>query len=343
MTELPPESAQSERPAVWALTDDRPGNNAQVLGVARALGGALEEKALRYSGFARLPNILRGATLAGVSDISRAGLSGPWPDLTISAGRRSAPVARWIKAQSGGYTKLVHLMFPGRAGGDDFDLLVVPDHDDHADIQGWPNVMTIVGAPSLITPALLETQAASWRDRFDALPRPFVALIVGGATKRQFFSTERAVHLGRKVSALAKSCNGSVLLATSRRTGTDAEQALLRAIPEPRSAFLWSEGGENPYFGYLALADAIVVTGDSVTMCAEACATTAPVYIDAPEDTTSAKHTRLHTALYKLGCARPLSEMPESGLEDWSHTALNPSDEIASAIRRIMRGEPAKG
>ena len=39
--------------------------------------------------------------------------------------------------------------------------------------------------------------------------------------------------------------------------------------------------GENPYFGMLALADAIVVTMDSVSMVSEAVATHAPVLLAA--------------------------------------------------------------
>lgn len=343
MTESPSKSAPSASPRVWALIDDRPGNNAQVLGVAQALGWSFEDKEVRYTPFARLPNMLRGATLAGVSDESRASLSAPWPDVVIAAGRRSAPVARWIKAQSGNRTKLVQLMFPGNAGARDFDLIVVPNHDENAQVRDWPNVLEITGAPNMITPALLEAEAGRWRDRFDSLPRPYFALIVGGATKRRPFSIDRAVALGRKVSELAQASGGSVLLATSRRTSVEVEQALLRAIPEPRSAFLWGDGGENPYLGYLALADALIVTGDSVAMCAEACATGTSVYIDAPEHAVTAKHSRLHKQLYELGCARPLSELTLSGLEDRSHQVHNPTPEIVSAVQRVMGAQPAEG
>lgn len=343
MTESPSPSGSAETPAVWVLTDDRPGNNAQVLGVAQALGQPIQEKSLRYSTFARLPNLLRGATLAGVSEDSRAPLSAPWPDLVIAAGRRSAPVVRWIKGQSGGKTKLVQLMFPGRAGRRDFDLIVVPEHDDNAAVEGWPNVLSIVGAPSLITPSLLEDEAVRWRDRFDSLPRPYMALIVGGATRRRPFSREQASELGAQVSRLAKASGGSVLLTTSRRTGREAEQALIQSIPEPRSTFLWGQAGENPYLGYLALADAIIVTGDSVAMCAEACATETPVYIHAPHGSVSAKHARLHQRLYDLGHARPLADIGEEGLKDWSHPSLNPAHDIAESIKRLMAEQSVKG
>jgi hypothetical protein len=43
---------------------------------------------------------------------------------------------------------------------------------------------------------------------------------------------------------------------------------------------MWSnKGEENPYYGYLALADQFIVTGDSVSMMTEATATGRPVAI----------------------------------------------------------------
>jgi mitochondrial fission protein ELM1 len=47
----------------------------------------------------------------------------------------------------------------------------------------------------------------------------------------------------------------------------------------PLGAEVWDGVGENPYFGMLALADAIVVTCDSVSMVSEAVATRAPVLL----------------------------------------------------------------
>ena len=325
MTELP-------SPTVWALTDDRPGNTAQVRGVTDALAWPVEEKAIGYTVLASLPNVIRGVSLIGVTSDSRAALSPPWPDVLVAAGRRAAPVARWIKRQSGGKTRLAQIMFPGWIGAQEFDVIVVPDHDANGRAKTRSNVISMTGAPTRITLELLAKETVKWKDRFASLPRPFIAVIVGGATKQKPFPRARALDLGLKVAALAKDTGGSILLTTSRHTGQMAEQALLEAIPEPRFVHAWQPEGENPYLGFLALADAIVVTGDSVTMCAEACATEAPVYIYAPPGTVSAKHARLHQQLYDLGYAKPLGE----ALEPWSHTPHNPAAEIADAIRQAV-------
>jgi uncharacterized protein len=47
----------------------------------------------------------------------------------------------------------------------------------------------------------------------------------------------------------------------------------------PLGAYVWDGEGDNPYFGMLALADAIIVTMDSISMVSEAVATTAPVML----------------------------------------------------------------
>ena len=48
----------------------------------------------------------------------------------------------------------------------------------------------------------------------------------------------------------------------------------------PHEIFRWTpDASENPYFGYLSVADAIVVTADSMSMMAEACTAGCPVYL----------------------------------------------------------------
>lgn len=311
---------------IWVLADDRAGNVGQCLGVAEALGRPFTVKSIRYDRLGRLPNPLRGASLLGVNAESRAGLTAPWPKLVIAAGRRTAPVARWIKRQCG--AQLVQIMDPGPGGRGDFDLIAVPGHDGKG--LGGGNVLPILGAPHRVTAAKLAEAAALWRDRFAALPRPWIGLIVGGSTKNRTFTPAMARDLGERAAALAASAGGSVLVTTSRRTGAEAEAALLAALPEPRFVHSWQAGGDNPYFGFLGLADALVVTGDSVSMACEACATAAPVYLFAPADLVATKHARLHAQLYDRGLARPLAA--GTRLEQWSHPPLNAAQDIAAAI-----------
>ena len=131
----------TDNPLIWVLLDDRAGNRSQALGVAMALGQPVQQKELRYGPAAKLPNLVLGASISGLTKQSKNDLKAPWPALVISAGRRTAPVARWIKAQSSGKTQLVQIMDPG-SGRDDFDLICMPAHDQP---QASLNTMVING------------------------------------------------------------------------------------------------------------------------------------------------------------------------------------------------------
>lgn len=316
---LPPD------PAVWALLDDRAGNRSQVLGVAEALGFRFQIQELAYTPAAALPNFFVGASYAGLTAGSRVNLVPPWPDLVIAAGRRTAPVARKIKKDSDGRAVLVQIMYPGEAGIDEFDLIAAPRHDS---VAARPNLIAVTGAPHRVNEAKLAQAAADWKGRFDHLPRPWIAVIVGGSSKRRTFTADMAGRLGRTVSAMAAAAGGSLLITTSRRTG-EAEGPLFDAVSVPHFAFRWGDAGDNPYFAFLAMADAVVVTGDSASMASEACATTGPVYIYAPPGLAPLKLSKLHAELYEGGYARPLAER----LETWTHPPLNIAVEIAREIR----------
>ncbi len=198
-----------------------------------------------------------------------------------------------------------------------------------------PKVVRILGAPHRVTPERLAAETARWRPRFAHLPRPWLAVAVGGATRRREFPPRLAVRLGQQVSALAGGAGGSVLLTTSRRTGRAAERLLLSAIEPPSHVHRWGQGGDNPFMAMIGLADAMVVTGDSTSMCTEATLCRGPVFLWSPPGWVVEKHVRLHHQLFDGGYARPFDG--ESRLDGRGHPALNPAAEIAAAIRARLR------
>jgi mitochondrial fission protein ELM1 len=241
----------------------------------------------------------------------------PPPSLVIAAGRRTAPLARWLKRRYG--SRLVQMMDPGWPGRERFDLIAVPAHDSLPDA---PNLIRTLGSCHRATPELLAMEAARWKDRLPELPRPWTMLAVGGSTASRLFSPADA-------AALIEGCRrmpGSLLAVTSRRTGADAEAALSAVDWLHR----WKAGADSPYLALLALADQIVVTGDSMSMCCEACANGGPVFIFAPDHLTEPKHALLHRALYEKGYARPVGGDPTP----WRHEPLNASRAVAEEIRR---------
>jgi mitochondrial fission protein ELM1 len=280
---------------VWVLADPRAGTAAQALGIADRLGEPFRTLDLAWGPVARLP--LPFATLAGLRSQARAGLVPPWPRLAISAGRRSGPVALWLRRRG---VRIVHAMRAAGAGR--FDLNVVGRHDDPAPA---PNLLTILGAAHRLSPDRLAEARTTFAE-LAALPSPRVALLVGGPVRAEGMAPDAAAALGARVAGFA----GSVLASASRRTGAPATEALAAALSSvPHRLHRWGAAGPNPFLGFLAWADAVVVTGDSVSMISEALVTAAPVFI-APIGGEGRRHLALHRSLHDAGQARPLDAAP---------------------------------
>lgn len=316
-----------ETGGIWALHDDRAGHKAQTLGIAEALGVPFRSIDLVYTAAADLPNFLMGASFGGLTADTRVQLTAPWPHLVIAAGRRTAPVARHIRDLAAGSCRIVQIMLPGHGALDKFDLIVAPNHDRP---EPRDNLITMTGAPHRFTREKLDAIAVEWRDRFAGLPRPWIALLMGGGSKRKGFPERLARELGARASALARSSGGSLLVTTSRRTDAKAAEALLSAIDVPTHVFRWGDGGDNPYAAYLALADHLIVTGDSISMASEACASGRPVLVYAPREIASHKHRLFAEELFARNHARPLGE----SLEAWTPEPLNEAGRIAAEVRK---------
>lgn len=301
---------------VWVLADPRAGTAAQALGLAERLDLPFRTVPLAWSPLARLP--IAWPSLLGIDAATRAALAPPWPRLAVSAGRRSAPVALWLGRRG---VRVVHCMRPGFGAGR-FDLLVLGRHDDP---PAAPNVLPILGALHRLAPARLAEARARWR-AFESLPRPRVALLVGGPVRAEGMDPAFAAELGRRVAGFA----GSVLATASRRTGAPATEALAAALAgRPGRLHRWGDPGENPYAGLLAWADLVVVTGDSVSMLSESMATAAPVFVADPGG-LGPRHRRLHESLYAAGAARPLAAAPAP----FARTPLDEAGRVAAELRR---------
>jgi hypothetical protein len=126
----------------------------------------------------------------------------------------------------------------------------------------------------------LREAAARWAPRLAHLPRPYTAVMIGGNAGPYVLDPEAATLLGRAASAFAARQGGSLLVSTSARTPRHTLAPLKAVIDCPADVFRWShDAADNPYLGYLALADSVIVTCESMSMLTEACATRKPVYM----------------------------------------------------------------
>jgi hypothetical protein len=298
------------------LADPRAGTAAQALGIAEALGRPFRTVPLAWGPLARLP--LRWATLAGLAPAARAGFTPPWPRLVISAGRRSAPVALWLRARG---ARLVHCMRPGFAA-DRFDLLVLGRHDAP---KPAANVLPILGATHRVSAARLAAARAGFAD-LAALPSPRVGLLLGGPVRGEGMAPDVAVAIGRQVAGFA----GGVMASASRRTGAAATEALAATLAGgPHRLYRWGDPPPNPYLGFLAQAEALVVTGDSVSMLSEALAAGVPLLVADPGG-LGRRHRRLVDSLVAAGAANWLGG-------ELAPAAAASLDETARVAAEIVR------
>ncbi len=317
---------------ILVLLDDKPGNRSQALGVAERLaesaGATLENLEIRGSRLADLPSFALGAHLWGYDGESRRLLRQrrDAPDVLIAAGRRLIPALRHLKARFPA-ARLVYLMHPKRRLKE-FDLLAIPEHDRPRKRR---NVLVTLGSVHRVRAEKLRAQG----EAYASLPHPRIAVLVGGRAKGAHYKAADWMRLAAQLNALAARTGGRLLITTSRRTG-EAATALLRDVLPSESVFhAWQPEGENPYFAMLGAADAVVATGESMSMLSEACALGVPVFVFNPERRLGRKHRRLQRRLIAQGYARALTD---DAMLDWIPPApLDEAGRVAEAILAMIR------
>lgn len=309
----------------WVLTVGVPGMDNQSIGLAQALGLEVVQKRIHPAApWKHLPPQLWLAPLRFLGAGSDA-IAPPWPDVVIGTGRLTVAVALAIKRASGGRTFNIRIQDPHTAY-DEFDVIVTPRHDRCI----RPNVIQTLGGLHTLTPARIREAGARFAEKYAYLPRPRVAVLVGGTNKCYRLTPEIGRVLGEQLAALSATTGAGILLTPSRRTGAEVETALRDALAQT-PAYIWDGTGENPYLAYLALADYIVVTADSVNMVSEACTTGKPVYVVDLEG-GSRKFRLFHEAMRSGGYTRPFT----GKLENWSYPALDDVGRVAQEIRQRL-------
>ena len=249
----------------WVLSEGYAGLQAQALGLAEAAGLAPVAQVLAPRAPWRfVPAAWWPAPLAAVR------LPRTRPDLVIGCGGVAAAVGSALRRRGQPVVQVQNpRMDPAR-----FDLVVVNRHDE---LTG-PNVVVTRTALHRATAARLAEAAALWSPRLAHLPRPLVAVLIGGANGRFRLDAAVGAALAGQLAGMMSADRVGLALTPSRRTDPAVSRVLSDTLV-PLGGWVWDGTGDNPYFGLLALADCIVATVDSVSMVSEAVATRAPVLL----------------------------------------------------------------
>jgi mitochondrial fission protein ELM1 len=318
---------------VWVVSDGRAGIENQALGLAEAVQRlAPAEITLKHVHWRpradKLPVFLKGpALLDPSSDRMEPDPGQAWPDLWIATGRATLPLSLAARRRSGGRTFVVQTQDP-RLSPARFDMVVAPAHDELA----GDNVFRITGSPHRITPAGIAAAAAALADRLDPLPRPRVAVLIGGRSKAFDLPEAHAADLADRIARAVRTTGGSLMLTFSRRTPAAARAVMTDRLGK-LPGLIWDERGPNPYFAFLGAADHVLVTEDSANMAAEAAATGRPVHILPMQPLKpGGKFARLHADLEARGATRPF----DGTLPAWTYEPLAETDLAARAVLEAM-------
>ncbi len=321
-------------PTCWIVTEGIAGTENQCLGVAEALGVSpvIKRIALRQPWKALSP------WLGNESDKSFLPLGDrlapPWPDLVIASGRKAIAGARYIRRMSGGKSFVVFLQDP-RVPPSQFDLVAMPAHDRPAGRDkkdgNRDNVIITAAAPNRITPQRLNAAREEFAHAFADLPAPRIAVLIGGSSKAYKMTEDTTRRLATQLLDIVDDGDYSVMITTSRRTGAP-NQKIIDDILLDSDAWIWDGISDNPYFGFLAWADIIMVTADSVSMMSEAATTGKPVYM-IPLEGSSPRITRFHDNMIAHGAMRVF----DGTVERWTYPPLDDAQKVAAEIKKRMK------
>jgi mitochondrial fission protein ELM1 len=269
---LPPQRLNLPKPVVWVLQGPRAGDNAQAHGLASRLEAQVVCKHLTFNDLHILPSLFFGASARTLETGSRSGLVPPWPDMVIAIGRRSAPVARWIKRESLGKTKAVQLGRP-RTPFSAFDLVITTPQ------YGLPPAANVIEIPLpfITTRSVAAPELAAWRTEWAGLRRPRIAVAIGHAKFPLRMGPREARLLGQRINSLAERIQGSLLLMPSPRSVSRLIDRIEAEISAPHLAYRTFDPRKNPYPAALKDCDYFVATSDSISMISELISTGKPV------------------------------------------------------------------
>jgi len=209
----------------------------------------------------------------------------------------------------------------------EYDLIASPQ------IAG-ANVITTLGVPHRITTESLQQACGAHEGLFGSLPRPLIGLLLGGNTRYcSGFDAEYGMALAERVANTARSIDGYVVVANSRRTPACALTAVRDALGEHCCHVCdWQTSPSDLYRAVLGHCDVLIVSGDSLSMCSEASFTGKPVLVDLADQATESYHREIIGRLVSGGVARPLGDR----FEPWTYVPPDPTGDVATAIRERL-------
>ncbi|KJV81476.1 mitochondrial fission ELM1 family protein [Rickettsia hoogstraalii] len=361
---------------IWVIADDRTGNTHQAIALAEKLTEEYTIIRLQYNCLAKLPNfLLKYYPIHIKSELLQDIMAKPLPDMIITAGRRTAVLAFYLKKKFKDI-KLIQIMQPNLPYNV-FDAVILPYHDcrrlssrvpatgssknpkRHCEATKWlrqsqdfftrllrqyfvfprndnfKNIISINGAINNVTEKFAAANLELQKHYPDL--KHFIAVIIGGNNKKFNFNENEANLFSSLLNKIYTNQQIPFFISFSRRTPQAVKSIIKNNMPA--STIIYDpneEAGYNPYIAMLANAKYIISTADSISMCSEAASSGKPLYIFCPSNFNSSKHKIFIKQLVEQKIAKTFDESVTM-LEEYSYKPLNEAERVAEIIKSLTK------
>jgi KDO2-lipid IV(A) lauroyltransferase len=354
---------------VLVLDDGRVGHLRQSQAVARAYVTTAKEKDLTVTvetivvkfrdqmSSMILPIFSGGIWIGGDADMSRlryylkpesfAALQRLRPDVVISCGARNAAVNSWVARNN--RARSIAVLPNKLLAFKQFDLVVVHQHDLMGK-KAPANAVVTKAAPNLIDKAYLDENVKALVGRYQHLRnnvRTKMAVLIGGHAQGVVMSEQDMKIVLHQLKEVADAQGIDLLITTSRRTPPAIEQLVIREFKDhPRTALLIIANKVNvpeAVGGVLALADIVVVSGESISMVSEAASSGKRTVVFAVGTTKNQKYAEFcqmlaHQSHILYTGPKGVSSAIDSAVRNKIMTKpINDNAVLLDALRKITR------
>lgn len=280
-----------------------------------------------------------------LSEESYRELERSYADIVISCGSQTAAINLLFSNENN--AKSVLLMKPSLVSSSNFDLAIMPEHDNPPEKE---NVVKILGAPNLITPKRLEGDLKLLERVVNREGKKSIGLFIGGENKNYTFDSLLMREVLDDVIEAAEELDANILATTSRRTSVDISGFLKRELGKTDLTKLVIIANErNPEWavgGILAASDIVVVSGESSSMLSETASSGKHVVVFKPRrKSTTRKDNKQELFLNRLHSSGIVHLAEIKGLKKNIVELINSSEKpkklddnkkILDAVKRIV-------
>ena len=264
-----------------------------------------------------------------------------YADIVISCGSSTAAVNIFLSKENN--AKSIVIMKPSLITLNKFNLAILPKHDKPKISK---NVVITNGALSLIDSKSLDFYADKLKDELGILKKRRIGLLLGGDTKNFKMDHKVIGDIADNLLKIADEYDAEILISTSRRTPRRIDDLLRVKFSQKERCRLLvianEENREGAVESILGLADAVLVSEESISMVSEAASSDSHTIVFTQGDYKDKRHIRFlddlhHNGFIDIVASRNVYDLVSDAFSKVKKQAiLNNSSQVEEALEKML-------